>query len=276
MSLLITIEGIDGAGKTTAQNALTEVVDNPVLTTEPNDSEGYNEKWNTVDWFGEQVRNAISTDETHPLSVLFFFLADHAHHYENTIKPALNDGNNVICDRYIGSRYAYQSLSLNDMINGDSLSYLSTLHESELNISNQDANMIFNTAEDKIPQSLYSETPEVGKYLFGLAHHPETYPEKLTHPTDDFIGLSVDESADASWSQKPNHTILLDLPVDEALNRISGSDNEVFEKREFLTKVRKQYLSVADRKPQEFTVIDATQSIEVVSQSVQNVVLDNY
>lgn len=272
MATLTTIEGIDGAGKTTAQNALKEVATAPVLTTEPNDSEGYDPEWNTTDWFGEKVREAISTSESDDLSVFLLFLADHAHHYATTVAPALEAGHDVLCDRYIGSRYAYQSLALEDRIKGDPIEYLMLVQEQshDIDTSNPNTKQILQTAENLIPDELYDESPLMTRYAFGLAQHSELYPELLTHPTEDFPGLTVlDEPAE--WSKLPDHTILLDLPVDVSIERMGQEGDEVFENRPFLEKVRERYLEVAERNPDRFTIVDATQSKQAVQKEVKSV-----
>lgn len=272
MATLTTIEGIDGAGKTTAQDALKKVATAPVLTTEPNDSEGYDPEWNTTDWFGEQVRDAISTSDTDDLSVFLLFLADHAHHYATTVAPALEDGHDVLCDRYIGSRYAYQSLALEDRIRGDPIEYLMLVQEQshDIDTDNPKTKQILQTAEENIPTELYDETPLVARYAFGLALHPEFYPDELVNPTEDFPGLTVLD-APAEWSKLPDHTILLDLPVDISIKRMGQEGDEVFEKRPFLEKVRERYLEVAERNPSRFTIVDATQSKQAVQEDVQAV-----
>lgn len=275
MPTLTTIEGIDGAGKTTAINALASVADAPVLTTEPNDDEVYDEDWNTVDWFGQQVRDAIGVDTVDKVSVFLYFLADHAHHYATTVQPALDAEHDVLCDRYIGSRYAYQSLSLEERIDGDALDYLSTIQESELEIDmdNETVKTIMDTAESEIPAELYDETPRIARYAFGLACHPELIPEMLQDPRTDFPGLQV-RDAPASWSKLPDHTILLDIPVEVSLERLGSEGDEVFEKESFRSKVRGQYLEVAERNPERFTIIDATQPKHVVESEVQAVLTE--
>lgn len=100
---LITLEGIDGSGKSTNLKRLQyHFKDKPdvVFTREPTNS-----------WIGEAVYRAIKC-ETDPLAELFLFIADHAYHLNNTIKPALEDNKLVISDRYSDSRYAYQGVTL--------------------------------------------------------------------------------------------------------------------------------------------------------------------
>lgn len=102
---LITLEGIDGSGKSTVAKKLQENSDirgfGPVFTREPTRG--------TLT--GTAVENAIQS-ETDQLAELFLFTADHAEHLAKLVKPALENGKNVISDRYSDSRYAYQGVTL--------------------------------------------------------------------------------------------------------------------------------------------------------------------
>lgn len=103
---LITIEGIDGSGKTTVWEHLQEQFDSDsvVFTREP-----------TKDtWYGEVVSQSINSDHADSLAELFLYLADHAAHLHNTVQPAINNGQVVISDRYIDSRVAYQGATLTE------------------------------------------------------------------------------------------------------------------------------------------------------------------
>ncbi len=105
-SLLITLEGIDGSGKSSLHSALQELlVDlNPVFTREPGST-----------WVGESVRRAIA-EQIDPVCEATLFVADHAAHLAKIIRPALAEGKLVISDRYSDSRYAYQSVTLKGII----------------------------------------------------------------------------------------------------------------------------------------------------------------
>jgi len=104
--LLITIEGIDGTGKSTLMAALKEELAdlNPVFTREPG-----------ATWVGEVVRRAIA-EQIDPITEATLFVADHAAHLATVVRPALNEGKLVISDRYTDSRYAYQSVTLDGVI----------------------------------------------------------------------------------------------------------------------------------------------------------------
>lgn len=99
--MLVTLEGIDGAGKTTVAEALADAYPEAVVTREPTDS-----------WYGEAVDRSIESADSDPLAELFLFVADHANHLSETVRPALEDGKLVISDRYVDSRIAYQGESL--------------------------------------------------------------------------------------------------------------------------------------------------------------------
>jgi len=97
--MLVTLEGLDGSGKTTVWEALQDAYPEAVFTAEPTDT-----------WYGEAVRRGIDEDE--PLATLFLFTADHAAHLRRTVEPALAEGRLVIADRYSDSRLAYQAADL--------------------------------------------------------------------------------------------------------------------------------------------------------------------
>lgn len=102
----ITVEGIDGAGKTTVVDAINQEYKRVLRTQEPSEL-----------WTGKQVRRAISNDEdTPPLATFYLFMADRVHHIEEEIKPAIDDGMLVVSDRYADSTLAYQPVALADHV----------------------------------------------------------------------------------------------------------------------------------------------------------------
>ena len=106
MVMLITLEGIDGSGKSTVHQALLETLADldPVFTREPG-----------ATWIGESVRRAIA-EQLDPVTEATLFVADHAAHCSKIIRPALAAGKLVISDRYSDSRYAYQSVTLEGVV----------------------------------------------------------------------------------------------------------------------------------------------------------------
>ncbi len=102
--MFITIEGIDGCGKSTQSEKLaqwlTERTGRETLRTfEPG---GHPE--------GMALRQFILESRNYsPKSELLLFLADRAEHTEKVIAPAILAGHNVICERWNESTVAYQS-----------------------------------------------------------------------------------------------------------------------------------------------------------------------
>ena len=117
--MLITLEGIDGAGKSTVHEALRDhdALAKAVFTHEPTDS-----------WYGEAVRRSLGDGDADPLAELFLYTADHADHLANVVRPALAEGRVVVSDRYVDSRYAYQGAALDGELDRP-LEYVRGIHE---------------------------------------------------------------------------------------------------------------------------------------------------
>lgn len=101
---LITVEGGEGVGKSTnlafIQRQLESVGIDLVVTREPGGTE-----------VAEKIRQLLLTPSDEPiceLSELLLVFAARAQHVEQLIKPALERGAWVLCDRFIDATYAYQ------------------------------------------------------------------------------------------------------------------------------------------------------------------------
>ena len=102
--MFVTFEGIEGAGKSTAIDYLSGYLQargyDPVLTREPGGSA-----------LGRRLRALLLDVRTGGLASraeLFLFLADRAQHVVEVIRPALEAGQVVLCDRFTDSTLAYQ------------------------------------------------------------------------------------------------------------------------------------------------------------------------
>ena len=117
--MLITLEGIDGSGKSTAHAALRErlTAEGTTFTREPTDS-----------WYGSAVERSIADADADPLAELFLYTADHADHLSRVVRPALEAGETVVSDRYSDSRYAYQGATLEGVID-EPMAYVKRVHE---------------------------------------------------------------------------------------------------------------------------------------------------
>lgn len=102
--MFISVEGLDGSGTTTVLEGLKEELD-PVTTAEPSSLE-----------YGQIVRENLSDDSTDPLVDFFLFMTDRRNHIEELIRPADENGNIVISDRYADSTRAYQPVALNGVV----------------------------------------------------------------------------------------------------------------------------------------------------------------
>lgn len=102
----VTLEGGEGAGKSTQLGALAAVLRNrgrDVLTTrEPGGTPG-----------AEAVRGLLVAGETArwtPLAETLLHMAARAEHLERVVRPALAAGRWVLCDRFVHSTAAYQGV----------------------------------------------------------------------------------------------------------------------------------------------------------------------
>jgi dTMP kinase len=99
----ITLEGIDGSGKSTQLRKLADVLQKQgvsfITTREPGGTR-----------LGRELRAAfLETREiVAPMAELLAFAADRAQHVEHLIKPSLAEGKIVISDRYADATFAYQ------------------------------------------------------------------------------------------------------------------------------------------------------------------------
>ena len=114
--MLVTLEGLDGSGKTTVWEALQETYPDAEFTREP-----------TTSWYGDAVYRSIGDDDADPLAELFLYTADHADHLTRVIEPALERGDLVVSDRYSDSRYAYQGATLGEVVDRP-MAYVQEIH----------------------------------------------------------------------------------------------------------------------------------------------------
>ena len=102
--LFITLEGLDGSGKTTQINRLaiwlTERGHAPLLTRQPGGTE-------TGDRIRALVLDSRSTALA-PMTEMALMFADRAQAISEVMQPALDAGKIVLCDRFTDSTEAYQ------------------------------------------------------------------------------------------------------------------------------------------------------------------------
>lgn len=119
--IFITIEGIEGVGKSTAVKFIEEHLSRQhksfVVTREPGGT-----------GVAEQIRKVLLTLNSEeiilPETELLLMFASRAQHIANVITPALNAGKWVVCDRFDDASFAYQGGG-----RGINLSYIQMLDD---------------------------------------------------------------------------------------------------------------------------------------------------
>ena len=103
--MFVTLEGLDGSGKTTQARLLGARLEaegvEVVSTREPGGTP-----------LGEEIRTLVlHGGEVAPWAEAALYAASRAQHVEQVIRPALERGATVICDRYVDSSVAYQGIA---------------------------------------------------------------------------------------------------------------------------------------------------------------------
>jgi len=108
-SFFITFEGPDGSGKSTILNKVATYLENHdfdfVKTREPGGS-----------LIAEEIRDIIldpKNTKLAPSTEALLYAASRAQHFEEIIKPALDEGKIVLCDRFLDSSLVYQGIARN-------------------------------------------------------------------------------------------------------------------------------------------------------------------
>ena len=195
----ITLEGIDGAGKSTHHAWLCRYLEScgkeVVATREPGGAP-----------LSEKLRSLLLSEPMHLETEALLMFAARREHLDKLILPALAQGKWVVSDRFTDASYAYQG---------------------------------------------------GGR---GLAH------EKLAILED--------------WVQagfQPDVTLLFDLPVDVACERLTRTGNapDRFEKetRDFFLRVRNAYLQRAAAESARIKVIDAARSLDEIKKSLEQIII---
>ena len=105
--MFITFEGIEGCGKSTQVGRLADRLDDLevpyTLTLEPGGTK-----------IGQNIRQILldsRNQDLSPLAELFLYAADRAQHVVEVVKPALEQGKWVLCDRFSDATVAYQGFA---------------------------------------------------------------------------------------------------------------------------------------------------------------------
>lgn len=118
--MFITLEGIEGSGKTTQIKNIVEFFENKgydcVVTREPGGTK-----------IGKKIRSILLDPENRdiaPACELLLYCSDRVQHIKELINPALSEGKTVICDRFFDATLVYQGYA-----RGLDLDLITGLHE---------------------------------------------------------------------------------------------------------------------------------------------------
>jgi len=118
--MFLTLEGIEGSGKTTQINNIYRFLENKghncVITREPGGTK-----------IGRKIRSILLDPENkglEPMAELLLYFSDRVEHVKKLIKPALAEGKTVICDRYFDATLVYQGYA-----RGLDIKLITRLHE---------------------------------------------------------------------------------------------------------------------------------------------------
>lgn len=132
--MFITLEGIEGAGKTTQIKNIVSFLEGRghacTVTREPGGTA-----------IGKKIRSVLlnpECGEMNPLTELLLYNADRAQHVETLIKPALDAGKTVICDRFFDATTVYQGYA-----RGLDIGLVMTLHRLVLGGLQPDMTILF-------------------------------------------------------------------------------------------------------------------------------------
>lgn len=158
--MFITLEGIDGSGKSTQARLLADALRadgrDVVLTREPGGSDG-----------AEAIRELLLTgdpDRWSPETEALLFTAARRDHVERTIRPALARGAWVISDRFADSTRVYQGAT-----RGDLRRLVDVLHAAAIAMEPDRTFIIDMEPQDALARAQGGEAGELRFERFGLA-----------------------------------------------------------------------------------------------------------
>ncbi len=107
--MFITIEGIEGSGKTSQLANIVSFLEDRgqacLLTREPGGTQ-----------IGAAIRAVLldpASSDLDPVAELLLYTADRVQHVRTTVLPAIAAGKVVVCDRYVDATLAYQGVARN-------------------------------------------------------------------------------------------------------------------------------------------------------------------
>jgi dTMP kinase len=138
----ITLEGVDGAGKSTHVQFVADALERPrrhiIVTREPGGTD-----------LAEKIRRAILAEPMEPLAETLLIFAARADHVARVIRPALAAGSWVVCDRFTDATAAYQGAG-----KGVALDFIERLAEAAHPGLKPDLTLVFDCAYETAAERL--------------------------------------------------------------------------------------------------------------------------
>lgn len=199
----ITLEGIEGSGKSTSLNTITEILTERhidfILTKEPGGGP-----------LGKDLRAMLlsKSSEISPEVELLLMMADRKNHIDNLVMPNINKGVWVISDRYLDSTYAYQGGGR--QINTSKIDSLAIL----LDLPQPDLTLLFD-----LPPPMALDRAKKRSELDRFESEPMDFHERIR---DAYVSLNednperfrlIDSSVDFLEVKKQVETVVLDFIV---------------------------------------------------------------
>lgn len=197
----ITLEGIEGSGKSTSLNTITEILTERhidfILTKEPGGGP-----------LGKDLRAMLlsKSSEISPEVELLLMMADRKNHIDNLVMPNINKGVWVISDRYLDSTYAYQGGGR--QINTSKIDSLARL----LDLPQPDLTLLFD-----LPPPMALDRAKKRSELDRFESEPMDFHERIR---DAYVSLNednperfrlIDSSVDFLEVKKQVETVVLDF-----------------------------------------------------------------
>ena len=206
--LFITFEGADGSGKTTQLEKIAEHLANEkfsiIKTREPGATE-----------LGQKIRNLVLhyDGDVSPTCEMFLFLSDRAQHIDTLIKPALEDGKIVLCDRHIDSTIAYQGYG-----RGKDIEQLKNLNKIATSSMVPDLTLVYDVDTDVAQTRVGDEKDRLE--AAGAEFHKKVrhgYLELAKEYPDRIIVINANNSIDTVYNETKN--IIIDLITQKSIQK---------------------------------------------------------
>lgn len=192
---LLSLEGLDLSGKSTQAKVLKEAFDEAGIPVSI-----FREPGST--YVGEEIRYLLLSDakEDHrplPPTSLLLFMAARAELYQRKIAPALEEGNLVICDRFIDSSLVYQHWG-----QGLDLATIEGLNDFAIQGAYPDLTIYFTIDESTYAERLALRQTQTGGEINALDLQPPAFRDKLREGYETIFSKRPQLPADFTpWAQ---------------------------------------------------------------------------